>query len=324
MLSRVADAIFWMSRYVERAENIARFIDVNQSLALGHAHSQWSPLIYASGDQAPFKELHGDDYSRENVLTFLLLNRDNPNSLIQCVNSARENARAVRGELTTAMWEAVNRFYLRVREAEQDPEGVLRNPSALIQRAKRSSHQVIGVTAATLSHNEAWSFAQLGRLIERADKTSRILDVKYFTLLPNPAEVGSTLDVVQWSALLESTSSLHMYRKRFGQISPKNVAQFLILDRYFPRSIHFCVSHAEQCLRTISGSAPGFFTNTAEQLMGQLNSRLNYSSIDEIVSSGMHEFIDDFQRRLNDIGEAIFQTFFFVPPMQTQTQTQEA
>lgn len=319
MLSRVADSIYWMSRYVERAENIARFIDVTQSLSLGGVNVQWSPLVYASGDEEAFRKAYGESFTRENVLRFLLLDRENPNSLSFCVRAARENARAIRGELTTAMWEAVNRFYLRVREAEQDADGVLRNPHALIERVKRSSHQVIGVTSATFSHNEAWSFSQLGRLLERGDKTSRILDVKYFTLLPDPSLVGSTLDVVQWSALLESTSALHMYRKRYGRIGPKQVAEFLVLDHAFPRSMQFCIRHAEQCLRTITGASPGFYTNSAEQLMGQLTSRLNYAHIDQIINSGLHEFVDDFQNQVNAIGEAIFKTFFYVPPPQPST-----
>lgn len=321
MLSRVADSVFWMSRYIERAENVARYIDVNQTITLGgigRTEAQWAPLVYASGDEQRFQELYGE-FSKANVLHFLTFDERNGNSILSCLIRARENARTIRDILSTALWEAINRFYLRVREAARDRPRVVENPHDFLERVKRSSHQVIGVTEATLSHGEAWQFSRLGRIIERADKTSRILDVKYFILLPDASHVGSTLDIVQWSALLESTSALHMYRKRFGRIAPKNVADFLILDRQFPRSIRFCVAQAEECLHAVTGSAPGLFANRAEQLLGQLNARLNYMRIDDIMADGLHEFVDDFQGQLNEIGVAIHKTFFEVPAAPSQS-----
>lgn len=318
MLSRVADAVFWMSRYIERAENVARFIDVNQAISLGGRvglADQWSPLIYASGDEELYRDLYGE-FSQKNVLRFLMFDRRNPNSILSCVAAARENARTIRDILSTAMWEAVNRFYLRVREAQAEERGILNNPHDFLERVKRSSHQVIGVTGVTLSHGEAWNFAMLGRLLERADKTSRILDVKYFILLPDVSLVGSTLDIVQWSALLESTSALHMYRKRHGRINNIKVIEFLVLDRYFPRSMRFCLSEAEQCLHAISGSPLGTFENRAEQLLGILNAKLNFSSVDDIRREGLHEFIDSAQAQINAIGQAIFEQFFQPPTSQ--------
>ncbi len=321
MLSRVADAVFWMSRYIERAENVARFIDVNQAISLGGRvglADQWSPLIYASGDEELYQELYGE-FSQKNVLRFLMFDRRNPNSILSCVGAARENARAIRDILSTAMWEAVNRFYLRVREALAEERGILNNPHDFLERVKRSSHQVIGVTGVTLSHGEAWNFATLGRLLERADKTSRILDVKYFILLPDVSLVGSTIDIVQWSALLESTSALHMYRKRHGRINNIKVIEFLVLDRYFPRSMRFCLSEAEQCLHAISGSPMGTFESRAEQLLGILNAKLNFSSVEDIRREGLHEFIDSAQAQINAIGQAIFEQFFKPPASQLQT-----
>ena len=312
MLSRVADSIYWMSRYVERAENVARFVGVMQSLSLGGIDAQWSTLVYASGDEEAF-EKERSEYSREQVLRFALFDDNNPNSVISCVRNARENARSIRGELSTAMWEAVNRFYLRVSDAAKDPQAVVDNPYAFLERVKQASHQVIGVTSATLSHGEAWNFAEVGKLLERADKSSRILDVKYFTLLPDPSHVGRALDVVQWTSLLESTSALHMYRKRYGQISPQAVAEVLIFDRFFPRSMRFCVALAEERLRAISGSPPGVFSNPAEQKLGQLTSLMNYTSVDEVITSGLHEFIDGFQLKLNATSDAVFETFFQLP-----------
>src|SRR5262245_26055893 len=169
----------------------------------------------------------------------------------------------------------------------------------------------------------------MGRLLERADKTSRILDVKYFTLLPSVSDIGSAVDTIQWSALLESASALEMYRKRHGRITPANVADFLILDREFPRAMHFCLIEAEQSLTAITGNRGGRIYTSAEQKLGRLRSELNYSRIDELINHGLHEFIDQFQTRLNDVGEAIYETFFApqatgtgLPIMQSQTQTQ--
>lgn len=332
MLSRVADSVFWMSRYIERAENVARFVEVNQTITLGGLgamSAQWAPLIFASGDEDLFKALYGE-FSRENVLRFLLFDDRNPNSILGCLIRARENARAIRDILSTAMWESINRFYLRVREAALRSTRVLVNPNEFLDEVNRSSHQVIGVTEATMSHGEAYHFSTVGRLLERADKTSRILDVKYYILLPSLSEVGGTLDVVQWSALLESSSALHMYRKRFGRILPRNVADFLILDRKFPRSICSSVGQAEQCVHEITGSPSGMFANRAEQLLGQLNGHLSFLRIDEILNRGMHEFVDGLQEDLNEISIAIMQTFFRAPtpppatsspPAMTQSQS---
>jgi uncharacterized alpha-E superfamily protein len=324
MLSRVADAVFWMSRYIERAENVARFIDVHQAISLGGRvgmADQWAPLIFASGDEDAYKSLYGE-FSRKSVLRFLAFDRRNPNSILSCVAAARENARQIRDILSTAMWEAVNRFYLRVREALAEERGILNNPHDFLERVKRASHQVIGVTGVTFSHGEAWNFATLGRQLERADKTSRILDVKYFTLLPDVSLVGSTIDIVQWSALLESTSALHMYRKRFGRISHVNVMDFLVLDRHFPRSMRFCLAEAEQCLHAITGAPLGTFSCRAEQLLGILNAKLNFSRVEDIRTQGLHEFIDEAQHRINEIGNAIFDQFFRLPAVD-QVQMQQ-
>ncbi|MFT7640308.1 MAG: putative alpha-E superfamily protein [Pirellulaceae bacterium] len=161
-----------------------------------------------------------------------------------------------------------------------------------------------------MSHDEAWHFSRLGRLIERGDKTSRIVDVQYYLLLPNAEDVGSTLDVVRWSALLKSTSALVMYRRQHGKIVPEKVADFLILDRLFPRSIHFCVSKGLESLRNITGSAHGTFCNTSEQRMGLLCANMDYTSVDDIIRNGLHEYVDRFQKQLNLVGETIAEDFF--------------
>lgn len=308
MLSRVADAVFWVNRYIERAENVARFVDVSQSLSLGGV-PQWDALVYASGDEETFKELYGE-CTASNVLQFLLFDEKNTNSILSCLIKARENARTIREVLSASLWESINHFYLRVREFANNPGPVLQNPATFLERVKRSSHEVLGINEATMSHGEAWNFGRFGRLIERADKTSRILDVKYFILLPNQARVGSALDVLQWSALLESTSALYMYRKRFGRIVPRSVADFLILDPHFPRSMLFCVAYMRSSLYKITGRQLGHPLAPSEVLCEDLHQHLQRLTIHDIIQIGMHEFIDNFQGRLNDLGGAIRRDFF--------------
>ncbi len=328
MLSRVAESVYWMSRYIERAENVARFIDVNYNLTLGDGSplgSQWHPLVYTTGDEELFRELYGEP-TREGVLDFLAYDERNPNSILSCLTRARENARSVRDTIPAPMWEHINTFFKMVKSAaEGGPSRV--EPNAFCDAVKQSSHTLIGLTYATMSYGEAWHFTRLGRLMERADKTSRIVDVQYFLLLPNAQEVGSALDVVRWSALLKSASALTMYRRVHGQITPANVAGFLILDREFPRAMHFCLIFAQESLCQITGTSLGTFNLRSEQLMGRLRTDLDYTSIDDIVRSGMHEYIDQFQNQLNQLGEAIHQDFFRLPTSitegeQSQTQSQ--
>jgi len=325
MLSRVADSVFWMARYIERAENVARFIDANFNLTLDLGEElgdQWAPLIYTTGDQEPFFARFGQA-TRDNVLRFLAFDSENPNSILSCLARARENARTAREIVSSDMWEELNRFYLLVREAVRDGG---KTDHDFFAQIKRASHLLIGTTDATMSHGEAWHFARMGRLLERADKTSRIVDVKYFILLPRPSDVGTTLDVVQWSALLRSASALEMYRRQHGRIAPARVVDFLLLDREFPRSVRYCIGGAEDSLHAITGTPEGTFGNRAEQELGRLRSELDFTSIDDIVGMGLHEFIDDIQARFNRTGEAICKTFFTVDstgcprPLQEQLQ----
>lgn len=315
MLSRVAESIYWMNRYVERAENVARFIDVNQDLTLGEGDefsNQWAPLVYTTGDQDAFQDRYSE-FSRENVLRFLILDDQNPNSILSCVARARENARGVREAITVSMWEELNKFYLMVREAAANPAYVLRFPYEFCGRVKVAGHTLVGVIDSTMSHGEGWHFSRLGRLLERADKTSRIVDVQYFLLLPRPTDVGTSLDVVRWSALLKSTTALEMYRREHGRIVPVHVADFLLLNRNFPRSVRYCLIYSQESLREIAGSNAGTFQYPSEQMLGRLRYELDYTQTGDIVKSGIHQFIDDFQTRLNKLGAAIYEDFFTKP-----------
>ena len=317
MLSRVADSIFWMSRYIERAENVARFIDVNchmiLDLPVGSAE-QWEPLIITSGDQERFAAGYGGAATQGNVIRFLAFDAENPNSIVSCLRAARENARSVREIISSEMWEQVNTFYLMVTA----PEAARRAgeaPHEVFTEVKMASHLFSGLTETTMSHGEAWHFCRLGRLLERADKTTRLLDVKYFILLPRHTDVGSPFDDIQWSAVLRSASAFEMYRKRHGRIAPDRIVEFLLLDREFPRAVHSCLNIAEESLHAISGTPVGTFRNPAEQRLGQLRSELGYARVEDILGHGLHEFLDGLQLKLNAVGDAIFETFFALRPV---------
>ena len=314
MLSRVAESIYWMNRYIERAENVARFIDVNVSLTIGGSNSPanesslWQALISTTGDDDDFNDRYNGFATRENVVRFLLFDKENSNSIYSCIMSARENARAIRQVIPGVVWEQLNKFYIFTRAAAQ--AGDIEAAQDFCDAVRLSSHLLTGAADATMSTGEPWHFARLGRMLERADKTSRIVDVQYYNLLPKSDDVGSTLDVMRWSALLRSTSALDMYRRKYGNISPPRVAEFLILDRDFPRSIHYCVYTARKSLTSVTGCPPGTFTNSAERRLGRMNASLDYANIDEIIANGMHEFIDHLQSQLNSIGNGITETFF--------------
>ncbi|MGC3970717.1 MAG: alpha-E domain-containing protein [Pirellulales bacterium] len=311
MLSRVADSVYWMSRYLERAENVARFVDVNYNLSLdlgNRVREQWEPLVYTTGDQETFIEDYGN-FSQRNVINFLTFDLKNPNSVLKCLSGVRENARTVRDIISSGIWEELNKFYLFVKNSAGDKR-LLEEPHDFFNQVKRSSHLLLGMIDATISRDEAWYFAHVGRLIERADKTSRILDVKYYILLPQVSDVGTPLDTIQWAALLKSAGALEMYRKSRGRITPRDVVDFLLLDREFPRSIRFCLSEAEESLLAILGTAHSHFRNEAERRIGQLSADLDYAHVDDIIRTGLHEYLDGFQTKLNGVGAAISDVFF--------------
>ena len=321
MLSRVADSMYWMCRYIERAENTARFIAVNFILALDAPDpngAQWMPLVMVSGDNTLFEKKYTTP-TKENVMNFLMFDTDNPNSILSCLTSARENARSIREIISSEMWEQINKFYLLVRDLAMQARtdfSVIANQFEMFTKMKLSAHLFEGVMAATMSHNEAWHFGRLGRFLERADKTSRILDVKYFILLPDIADVGSSLDNIQWAAVLKSASALEMYRKTYHRIDPVLVASFLLLDDVFPRSIRYAVSRAQRSLASITGNPIGRFDTQPEKLIGKLRSDLEFTDIKEIFTTGLHECLDDVQIKLNDIGASVVETFFTLRPME--------
>jgi uncharacterized alpha-E superfamily protein len=247
MLSRVAASLYWMGRYLERAENIARLLDVNIQLLIdfGSIDDQgvkehWVPVLRSVGDEEVFFQ-HYAKADSASVTEFMTFHRQNPNSVFSCVCAARENARQVRDQISFEMWEVLNEVYLFLQAS--DAQKVWRDgPGAFYDQVKRYSHLFQGLTDATFSRTEGWDFLQFGKYLERADKTTRILDVKYHILLPRATDVGGAIDTAQWQAVLRSTSALEAYRRFYvTEILPKKVAEFLVLSDSFPRSLRYCL-----------------------------------------------------------------------------------
>lgn len=323
MLSRVADSLYWMSRYVERAENVARFIDVNLNLMLDMpvgVEQQWQPLVNTTGDHEAFARRLGTANS-ENTIYFLTFDPENPNSILSCLRSARENARSIREIISSEMWEQLNRFFLEVQELADAASPSQEKSHSFYTGVKQACHLFNGITDATMTRNEAWHFLELARLLERADKTSRILDVKYYILLRSVADVGTPWDDIHWAAVLRSASALEMYRKRQGRISPGGIIQFLLLDPEFPRSVRYCVDGARRSLHAITGTPLGSFRNVSEKLLGQLCSDLAFTQVEEVAQFGLHEYLDELQTKMNQVGAGVYDTFF---AFKTPTVTRRA
>lgn len=323
LLSRVADAVYWLGRYIERAENIARYIGVNLNLQLdlpGDPSHQWQPLIDTSGDTEVFAQRYGDA-NQARVIEFLAYDMENPNSIFSCLRNARENARSVRETISSEMWAQINSMYLQIQSQSSMPE-----PERLLdafREIRLGCHLFQGVTDATMTHNEPWHFLRLGTRLERADKTSRILDVKYFILFPSAArDVGTPYDDIHWAAVLKSVSGFEMYRKRYGRITPRDVVDFLVMDRDFPRAIHYCICGANDSLHAITGTPTGYYQYRAEQLMGQLSSELDYASTDVIIRDGLHEYLDGLQGKMNVIDSTMREEFISRESNKSQSQSQ--
>lgn len=311
LLSRVANSVYWSARYIERADNIARILGVNFHLQLGlpaDEASQWQPLVDTTGDAAIFRERYGTA-TQAKVFQFLGFDRENPNSIRSCVERARENARSIRETISSAMWEQINTLYLLVLSRERTPMEGLDLPE-FFREIQTACALCIGVTQATMIRDEAYQFLRLGSLVERADKTTRLLDVKYFILLPAVSYVGTPLDDVQWGSLLKSAGGFEMYRKRHRKLTPTRIVDFLLRDPEFPRSVRFCVAQADRSLHRITGSEHGSFRCPSEQLLGQVRAELDFSRVEEILGLGLHEFLDGLQAKINTIDDAIFADFF--------------
>ena len=310
MLSRVANSLFWLSRYIERAENLARLVDVNlqNSLQAHHGPGEdrvdaWRAVLYATSSEAEFESYVACGGGLD-VSGFVALDENCPDSIRTCVASARENARMVRDQITQDMWLELNSLHLFLQSGQA--ESLWRNdPNALFRRIVDFSLLFQGLCDTTTLHNEGWLFVQAGRYMERADKTSRILDMLTFSLDPPRA---------QMSAVLHCCSAFAAFREEFrGVVTLENVAQFLLFSEAFPRSVRFCVRQLDEMLHAISGAPRGGFFNEPERLAGSLLAQLNFSGTGEVQTRGLHAYIDDIQLRLNKIGQAIFEQYVLLP-----------
>ena len=313
MLCRTANELYWMGRHIERAENVARLLDVTYRMALlpyevvepGLAWAEpWAVPLITSGLATSFYERF-QQLSAENVLRFMILDPANVSSIFCCLRSARESARSVRGAITSEMYEDLNSAWLEMRLHDYDrvqATGV----SGFLDWVKMRSHLFRGVTFGTMLRDEAYHFIRLGTHIERADNTARILDVKYHTLLPSAAEVGGAVDYYQWSALLRSVSSFESYRKIYSDvITPRRVAELLVLREDMPRSLHSCMNFIHETLEVLCDDN----SKEIERAAGELHAKLHYGRTDDIIEQGLHEYLMDFLDRIYELGAEINKRF---------------
>src|SRR4029079_5959261 len=310
MLSRVASSLYWMSRYVERAENTARVLDVTWRMSLlvkepRLQDQEWFAPLNITGTLFPFAGRHNVVNARE-VLHFMALDPENPSAIYACAKSARENARAVRGSITSEMWEVLNGTWLEMQQMDEH-KMEQRGVSAFFAWVKERSPLFRGVTFGTMHRDDAYDFTRMGTHMERADSTARILDVKYHILLPSVKDVGGAVDYYQWSAVLRSVSAFEAYRKVYRDvITPLKLAELLILREDIPRSLRFCLM---QVCNTL-GKVPNSQSTGALNGAGQIHDGLQHGRISEIFASGLHEYLTDFLDSMHDLSMHIQKSFF--------------
>jgi uncharacterized alpha-E superfamily protein len=331
MLSRVANLVYWMARQLERAENTARIVDVNAQLVLDLQSRQaaddpksWEPLVYVTGDDEKFFELYGEDVAvtERAVTEFMLFDKRNPSSLISCIGMARENARCIRDQLSGEVWETLNTFYLKLKSDDYTRYAQL-GSAEYLNRVKTQIQLFYGVAESMIPRTGLWWFFQLGRHLERADNTSRILDVKYYMLLPDLHAVGSALDMVQWASVLRSCSAFEAFRRsRRGQLNLERVVDYLVRDDVFPRSILFSIMEAEQALGQITSTAVHLEDTHPARLIRELRAELEMIDVPAVIADGLHEFLDDIQTKIFEIHEALQATFVHYDTASAQMQSQ--
>ena len=314
MLSRTADYLFWMARYMERAENTARMLGVSYEMSLlpqsqDAAEQGWRGLLSISELTSSFAQRYAA-VSARNVMDFMIRDESNPSSILSCVRAARENARAVRGALTTEVWETQNQTWLEFNKLLR-AESTLRDPGPVLERVKTRSHLSRGVTVGTMLHDEALHFLRIGTFLERADNTARLLDVKFQAIgggdfFGGQAKEGQEVDFYHWSAILRSVSGFEIYRKVYRNvIVPEKVAELLILRPDMPRSLAACINDVVANLSLVANE------QSAETLRraGRLRSDLQYARIDEILATGLHAYLTQFLDRVGDLGVGISRDF---------------
>ncbi|WP_050029769.1 MULTISPECIES: alpha-E domain-containing protein [unclassified Verrucomicrobium] len=326
MLSRVANSLYWMSRYIERAENISRLLDVNLQLMLDFSHlddeqlkEHWLPILRSAGDEETFFKHYTVANSRT-VTEFMTFREENPNSVISCLFAARENARQIRDQISLEMFEALNECYLFLK-SKNAREIWDSGAHEFYDQIKKYSHLFQGLTNSTFSRNEGYEFIQFGKFLERADKTTRILDIKYHILLPSVSDVGGAVDAAQWQAVLRSASALEAYRRfHMSDILPKKVAEFLIFSPSFPRSIRYSLERLYQYLHLLTETENGVCNTPEEEAFEKLIGDMRTLSIDDVFNLGLHEFLGNIQRTIDHLDDFIYQEFMYHPPTDMEAE----
>ena len=313
MLGRTANGIFWMYRYLERAENTARLLAAGQRMTLTRgpdvASQEWASVLTTLGLKQAYLQ-HYDDFVGGQVCDFVLRSPHNPESVMSMFARARNNARTCRSAITGEVWEAVNEGWMNLRDLLEKPVRTS-NFNAALATVRRESSLARGATHGTMLRNETYAFARAGTFLERADNSARILDVKYYLLLPSPSYVGTTLDTGQWDNVLRSLSAARAYRwLNAGHTDARSIAQFLILDERFPRSLVFCYSSMRENLfqlAQIHGEEA-----SSHELMREADMLLKDISVEDIFNQGLHEFLLSFIGRNTALAGAIAEDYRFV------------
>ncbi len=311
MLSRVADALFWMSRYLERAEYVARLLDVCFHLELdlrgalaGPTELLWSTLAAILQQHVP-PSRNGTDSPQKALSHWLMFDTDNPTSIVSCVSRARTNARSIRGTINSEMWKELNKLYWQITNADFVRQAK-ESPHDFYQTVECGSLHFQGVCDATLTHDEGWQFIQLGKLLERADKTLRVLDIEYELLREMIGPPDLTLINLQWAAVLRSCRGYEAYQKlHVGRVEPERVVGFLLLHPQFPRSVRFCLEASVQALAEIERLDPNREMGRVNRILGRVLNDLRYGELDQFLHGGLHTFLSGTLERCNQASRTL-------------------
>ena len=300
MLSRVANSLYWLSRYIERAENLARLVEVNRYESLENSDpNPWRPLLYTTCTEDSFNESEESD-----VGMFISFSEDNPDSIRECVRQARENARMVRDQISEEIWRELNRFHLFIKSNDASHLWQTQ-PETFHRRTIEFCMLLSGLIHATVLHDEGWHFMQIGKFIERADKTTRVLD-----MLAYQGQAPRT----KLASALKSCSAFNAFQAEYRSgISLENAMSFLLFSPSFPRSVRFCIQQLDTHLHAVSGSPTGSYSNEAERINGSTLAQLNFSSPLNVLQVGYHDYIDSLQKQFNEIGQQVFDNYILLP-----------
>ncbi|MEM9966677.1 MAG: alpha-E domain-containing protein [Pseudomonadota bacterium] len=311
MLGKTANGLFWLSRYLERAENTARLVETGQRIALtrfGSTDDEWSSVLQSAAAHQAFETAH-ETVTKETAINWLTRDRTNPSSIRSCIEAARQNARLVRTAITGEVWEAINATHMKTGKILARRVAELDLPSVL-GAIRQNTALVRGMVHGTMMRNDMYDFLRIGTFLERADNTARILDVKYYVLLPSVSAVGSSIDNVQWESILRSVSARGGFRMAYGAGGgPQEIANFLILDRRMPRSLAFCVTKLKDNLRYLNARSTKLMPS--QEMVRKLENRYLTHDVEAVFEFGLHEFIQAVLGQLAKIAQQIEIDFRF-------------